>query len=68
MNTDIGPDSEAQIAGHNDDYDAKDYHEHEIEHPEKADITAKSEKPQQQQQQQQHNGQQNGEKKTNTPV
>lgn len=60
INTDIGPDSEAQIAPHHDDYDEKQYdHDTEDQH------TEKNEKLQQQQQKQQRNG---NEQKTNTPV
>lgn len=69
LNTDIGPDSEAQIAPqHDDDYEAKDYdNEHEAV---KTDIKAKH--PGVVEKQQPTNGQQNGnnggDKKTNTPV
>lgn len=73
MNTDIGPDSEAQIAPHHDDYEEKEYdHETDERHAE-TQHTEKNEKiqsqqpiqPPQQQQQQQRNG---NEQKTNTPV
>lgn len=68
LNTDIGPDSEAQIAPHHDDdYEARDYdNEHEAV---KTDIKAKHPAVVEKQ----TNGQQNGnngggDKKTNTPV
>lgn len=61
-NTDIGPDSEAQITPHHDDYDEKEYdHDTEERHVD-AQHTEKNEKNQQQQQ---RNG---NEQKTNTPV
>lgn len=64
VNTDIGPDSEAQIAPQHDDYDEKEY-DHETgddRHPaDPAEHTEKNEKIQ--------TGQRNGnEQKTNTPV
>lgn len=67
LNTDIGPDSEAQIAPHHDDdYEAKDYDEHE---PEKADIKSKHPVVEKQQQTNgQQNGNNGGDKKTNTSV
>ncbi|XP_031629264.1 fasciclin-3 isoform X2 [Contarinia nasturtii] len=65
VNTDIGPDSEAQIAPHHDDYEDKEYdHETDERHAE-TQHTEKNEKTQPQQQQQQRNG---NEQKTNTPV
>lgn len=63
LNTDIGPDSEAQIAPQHDDYDGKDYdHEGHQESDHHTDITEKSEKLAH------SNGQKNGVEKTNTPV
>ena len=66
INTDIGPDSEAQIAPQNDDYDGKEYeHEqHEHDHQDQTEINEKSEKLKNGQ----HNGNSGGDKKTNTPV
>lgn len=63
-NTDIGPDSEAQIAPQHDDYDDKEY-DHDPEpdqrHEQQITVQQKNEKNQ--------NGQRNGnEAKTNTPV
>lgn len=57
MNTDIGPDSEAQITPHHDDYDEKEY-DHDTEDTQQ--HTEKNEKNQQH-----RNG---NEPKTNTPV
>lgn len=63
LNTDIGPDSEAQIAPQHDDYDGKDYdHEGHQESDHHTDITEKSEKLAT------SNGHKNGVEKTNTPV
>lgn len=65
LNTDIGPDSEAQIAPHHDDYDGKDYdHEGHEESDHHTDINEKSEKLATNG----NNGQKNGVEKTNTPV
>lgn len=62
VNTDIGPDSEAQIAPHHDDYEEKEYdHETDERHAE----TQHTEKNEKTQPQQQRNG---NEQKTNTPV
>lgn len=62
VNTDIGPDSEAQIAPQQDDYDEKEYdQEPEQDHTEQTEINEKNEKNK--------NGQRIGtEVKTNTPV
>ncbi|XP_055298603.1 fasciclin-3 isoform X2 [Sitodiplosis mosellana] len=68
VNTDIGPDSEAQIAPHHDDYEDKEYdHETDERHAE-TQHTEKNEKTQQQQAQQQPQQRNGNEQKTNTPV
>lgn len=60
-NTDIGPDSEAQIAPQHDDYDEKQYDHETGDHPVQTEHTEKNEKIQ--------SGQRNGnDAKTNTPV
>lgn len=65
INTDIGPDSEAQIAPHHDDYDEKEYdHDTDERHGETEHTETKNEKIQQQPPQH-RNG---NEQKTNTPV
>lgn len=62
VNTDINPDSEAQIAPQQDDYDEKEYDQDaEQDHAEQTEINEKNEKNK--------NGQRNGgDAKTNTPV
>lgn len=62
-NTDIGPDSEAQIAPQHDDYDEKEYDHETVDdrHPVQTEHAEKNEKIQ--------SGQRNGnDAKTNTPV
>lgn len=67
VKTDTGPDSEAHIAPHHDDYEDKEYDHDTDERHAETQHTVKNEKAQQQQQQpqQQRNG---NDQKTNTPV